>query len=79
MVVAGLANAAAVGAIVIAADGLDASALQLREIRRDIEVGVDDLGAIGRRAELLAGLRKAMRGRKRANSRRAEQLQHVPA
>ena len=52
---------------------------QLRQIRRDIEVGVDDLGAVGSRIELPTGLRKAMRGRKRANSRRTEQRQHVPA
>ena len=51
MVVAGLANAAAIGAIIVASDGLDAGALQLRQIRRDIEVGVDDLGAVGSRIE----------------------------
>ena len=79
MVVAGLAEAAAIGAIVVAADGRDPGALQLRQMRRDIEVGVDDLGAIGGGAEPLACLRKARRGRERANSRRAQQPQHVPA
>ena len=69
----------AVGAIIVAADGFHTRALQLRQIRRDIEVEVDDLRAVGSQSEPLAGLRKPRDGASAPAARRTERLQHLPA